>query len=271
MTAAPPARRFSGRAWRLFFALAGPWVAVLAAFGAVALAFPAGESGGAVLSADPGLSFGVGGPLAGTGGWRKVGGQWLRRPGTFGGLEWWEGGDSCGLFFGRIWLPASAITPGFAAAKPDRPADLIAAGVAIPWLLGVPAVWSALVLWRAVRREEGHVSPLASSARALRPWAVTLAAVGAALLVNGLAIPDRPVAPGGPRAAVLVGRVQRTPPGSYHPRLVRVGVERWPGGPAGVRGSGRYAVVGFWWLIAVPAVCNVCQAVADRRSRRATV
>ena len=265
MTAASDRRR-SGRVRRLLIAAVTPWVLVLAGFGTVVLAVPVQTWPAGPAPMEPGLAVGVSSAAisAGPDEWRIVGVQWLRRPLPPTNWEWMAWDDGFGWRRNELWFPAWDLGGGFAAARPGRPPDLVAVGVAIPWLLGLPAVWSALALWRAVRRGEDP-SPLSSSGRALRPWGVTFALVGAGLLTNGLTLPDD----SGPNATVVMCEVERTPPDGYHPRAVRFALVRVPL-PAGTGSviSSRSATVGFWWLILIPAVCNAVQAVADRRCRR---
>ena len=266
MTASPDRRR-PGRVRRLFFALATPWVIASAAFGAAVLAFPASTWGVGHMPLKPGLAVGVSTSAiaAGPGEWRLVGVQWTRRAAFAPGWEWMAWDDGFGWRRNELWFHTTTFGHGFAAAKPDRPPDLVAVGVAIPWLLGVPAVWSVLSVWRAVRRG-AEPSPLASSARALWPWGVTFALVGAGLLTNGLTLPEG----AGPNGTVVMFEVERDPRGDHHPRAVRSALVRLPL-PAGTGSvmSSRSATVGFWWLILIPAVCNAGRAVADCRSRRA--
>ena len=258
---APPA---SGRrrVWRLLDAAAAPWLLALAAVGAVGLAFaPHGVqwAGGDPAPAGPFVSV-----TPGPDGWRLLLLGRGVRPWFLSDAVWWEQSGGLGVYESRLWVSSTRGAAGVTAA-PGRSPDVRMLGVAVPWVLSLPLLWSVLSLWRAASRA-GAASPLSPAWRAVRPWAAALAVVGAGLLTNGLTVPDD----AGRIGTVIGCDVGLTPPGAVHPRVVRGSVARMPL-PVGFGGvvSSRHMEVGFWWFVLVPAVCNVCQAVADRRSRRA--
>ena len=265
MTDPPPRLWWAGRVWRTLLTAARPWVIGLAAVGAGGVTFPLPfrfDGTGGALPAGPG--FGVTAVPTGLGGDRRI--LWaslVRRPVEFPTAEWWETGGGYGWAAIDTWFAAPRGGAGpFAAARPARPPEMSAVGATAWAVLGVPAVWSAAALIFASRRDEPAARP-SRAYRLVRPWTVTFAVVGAAILANHLTVPDRT----GPRGFAVETWVERwaTVP---HPRDVRVRCGRWRlPVSAGTREASRSARIGLLWLLVPPVAANGATVSLDRRRR----